>query len=187
MLRTFFKDKKDKKATAYLYAGLVGRARHPVFYRELGVPDTIDGRFDLILLHLFLVTHHLEMNLNEAALSRLLQEKMIDDMDRSLREMGVGDMSVGKKIKAMATAWFGRREAYGGALGAGKEQIEKAISLNVFRLDQEHPASNVLANYVIEMLDAFQGISPVDFRSAKFEWDELSLPEIVPNLRKNNE
>src|SRR5690349_8287815 len=84
-----------KPAAAALYRAVVGQARTPAFYVAYGVPDTLDGRFDLIALHMFLVLHRLKTDSLAANLSQALFDIMFDDMDRSLREMGVGDLGVG--------------------------------------------------------------------------------------------
>lgn len=119
-----------------LYRQAVEQARQPVFYRDLAVPDTVDGRFDLIVLHVILVLRRLEAaGQGTGALRRRLQEVLFDDMDRALREMGVGDLSVGKHVKNMAGAFFGRLDAYGQALdaAAGDAALADAVRRNIYR------------------------------------------------------
>ena len=89
-------------------------ARHPVAYAEWGVPDTLDGRFDMITLHTFLVLDRLKGE--DRAFRQELVDEFFRDMDRSLREMGVGDLSVGKKVRKMAEVFYGRLAAYDKAL-----------------------------------------------------------------------
>ena len=129
------RDAQDEVAQR-LYRRAVEQARQPVFYRDLAVPDTVDGRFDLIVLHVILVLRRLEAaGQDTGALRRRLQEVLFDDMDRALREMGVGDLSVGKQVKKMAEAFFGRLDAYGQALGAAAEDavLADAVRRNVYR------------------------------------------------------
>ena len=119
-----------------LYRQAVEQARQPAFYRDLAVPDTVDGRFDLIVLHVILVLRRLAAEGEDAApLGRRVQEVLFDDMDRALREMGVGDLSVGKQVKKMAEAFFGRLDAYGQALGAPAEDaaLADAVRRNIYR------------------------------------------------------
>jgi len=100
-----------------LYKTAVKQARAPVFYVDCGVPDTLDGRFDMIVLHVYLIMRSLKrFEQPGGELSQRLFDVMFADMDQSLREMGVGDLSVGKKIKVMASAFFGRTKAYDEAL-----------------------------------------------------------------------
>ena len=103
--------KKTDPAVHDLYASLVEKARDPAFYTALGVPDTVDGRFDMIVLHAMLVMRRVRGQ-GAAAETRgqELFDLMFKDMDQSLREMGVGDMGVGKHIKRMAQAFYGRAE-----------------------------------------------------------------------------
>jgi cytochrome b pre-mRNA-processing protein 3 len=115
-----------------LYDNVVRHARQARFYRDWGVPDTIDGRFDMIVLHLFLVLDRLQ---KEGQPHETLQQKLTDtffkDMDRSLREMGVGDLSVGKKVRKMAEACFGRLKAYAAAMPNGEVSFQEALSRNI--------------------------------------------------------
>ena len=112
------------------YEAIVAAARHPVFYAEWGVPDTVDGRFDMIALHAFLVLDRLKGTADR--FRQDLVDELFRDMDRSLREMGASDVSVGKKVRKMAEVFYGRIAAYDQALVAGPAQLEEAISRNVF-------------------------------------------------------
>src|SRR5579871_1265193 len=81
-----------------IYGMIVTQAREPLFYREVGVPDTVNGRFDLLLLHLWMVLKHLRPLSGGAELSQALFDRFCEDMDANLREMGVGDLKVPKKM-----------------------------------------------------------------------------------------
>ena len=113
-----------------LYAAIVAAARQPLFYAEWGVPDTVDGRFDMIVLHLYLVMDRLRPD--HLKFREGLSELFFSDMDRSIREMGAGDLSVGKKVRRMAEAFGGRVEAYENARMKGGQEIERALSRNVY-------------------------------------------------------
>ncbi len=89
------------------YAALVAKARNPFLFETCGIPDTLDGRYEAIIFHLFLETK----NATPSEKQRLM-EVFIEDMDRNLREMGVGDTGVGKRVKKMAAGLFGRLQAY---------------------------------------------------------------------------
>ncbi len=92
-------------ASQVLYERIVAAARQEVFYAQWAVPDTVDGRFDMIALHLFLVLDRLKGEGPAVeAFRQVLTDTFFQDMDRSLREMGVGDISVGKKVRKMAEA-----------------------------------------------------------------------------------
>ena len=118
-----------------LYGAAVAAARDPVFYAELGVPDTVDGRFDMVSLHVYLVVRRLGV-LPEPGpkLAQAVFDAMFSDMDVNLREMGVGDLSVGKRNRAMWEAFHGRAAAYQAALAAGDDgALEEALRRNVWR------------------------------------------------------
>ena len=87
------------------------------FYQALGVPDTLDGRFDLVALHVFLLVHRLQ-RAPGPALAQAVFDAMFSDMDNNLREIGVSDLSVGKRVRAMWEAFHGRSKAYASALEA---------------------------------------------------------------------
>lgn len=145
ILKRLFARRPDK--VEILYGAIVAAARQEKFYAEWGVPDTVDGRFDMISLHLFLVLDRLKEG---GAATQDLRQRLTDiffaDMDRSLREMGVGDLSVGKKVRRMAEAFYGRVTAYAAALEQGGD-VEAVLRRNIF-VDQ--PTQNVaaLANWV---------------------------------------
>ena len=125
--------RRQRDAAHRLYMAVVTRARDPLFYRELGVPDSLDGRFEMIALHAFLVMRRLKREGRAgAALSQALHDIMFADMDQSLRELGVGDLSVGRKVKAMARGLYGRIAAYEAGLAEGGDRLVAAIRRNVY-------------------------------------------------------
>jgi cytochrome b pre-mRNA-processing protein 3 len=116
----------------------VEQSRNPFFYTAAGVPDTLNGRFELILTHMFLVLQRLKeshggrFDAQESGFERLLIEVFMEDMDRSLREIGVGDLSVGRKMKAMANAFYGRLQAYELALRGNEEALHDSLRRNLY-------------------------------------------------------
>ena len=122
-----------------IYGTIVAQAREPLFYRDLGVPDTVDGRFDLILLHLWIVLRRLragESGMEPAqTLAQALFDRFCEDMDDNLREMGVGDLAVPKRMQAFGEAFYGRSRAYDqacdSALAEGAEPLARVICKNI--------------------------------------------------------
>lgn len=110
-----------------LYRACIAQARKPEFYHIFGIPDTVDGRFDLLLLHVFLVMQRLD----KPEARQQLFDLMFADMDLSLREMGVGDVSIGKKMKPMLAAFYGRSQAYQQAL-AGVVDLPATLQRNLY-------------------------------------------------------
>lgn len=124
---------KQQAHDAYLH--IVTQARRPVFYADWKVDDTVDGRFDVILLHLFLVIARLEAETVTPRIQdfiRILSEVFFADMDRSLREMGSSDTGVGIRIKKMAQAFYGRLKAYSDSMDDDAAFAE-ALKRNAYR------------------------------------------------------
>jgi cytochrome b pre-mRNA-processing protein 3 len=114
-----------------IYGMIVTQAREPLFYRDLGVPDTVNGRFDLLVLHLWLALRRLRSVEGGAEPSQMLFDRFCDDMDANLREMGVGDLAVPKRMQAFGEAFYGRAAAYDLALAAGAEPLAQALCKNI--------------------------------------------------------
>jgi cytochrome b pre-mRNA-processing protein 3 len=133
MILRLFRPRKDRARVRAIYAVIVAQARQPVFYAELGVPDTLEGRYDMLMLHAFLYMHRLKDETEPAkGVAQDVFDFLFSDMDRSLREMGVGDLSVPKKIKKMAQAFYGRAAAYDEALAKPGPDLAAAVQRNVF-------------------------------------------------------
>ncbi len=133
-----------ERAGFLLYGAAVAAARDPYLYTEIGVPDTLDGRFDAIGLHVFLVIRRLNREPEPGpALSQAVFDAMFADMDVNLREMGVGDMSVGKRNRAMWEAFHGRAAAYTAAWD-DDDALGAALGKNVWR-GAEPPAGAAAA------------------------------------------
>jgi len=130
----FRKTPEQNRAEA-LYLAAVTRAREPAFYERLAVPDTVEGRFDMIALHVFLILRRLKADRAETGtLAQALFDRMFLDMDENLREMGVGDLGVGKRVKKMAKAFYGRVAAYDAALAQdSRASLEAALHRNLYR------------------------------------------------------
>lgn len=135
---------------ARLYAAIVDAARRPGFYRGGGVPDTLDGRFELLVLHAYLVLRRLKGERGGGQVGQALFDAMFLDMDESLREIGVGDLSVGRRVKQMAKAFYGRIAAYDeGLAAAGPQPLEAALTRNLYGTLADAPAAlPVVADYV---------------------------------------
>lgn len=162
----------DRQAAHRLYIALVAQARQPFFYARWSVPDSVDGRFDLILLHVFLFTHRLrsEQAREMHHLAGAITDIFFDDMDRSLREMGVGDMSVGKKIKVMANAFNGRFMAYANAL-SDAEAFSFALTRNVYRNAKPDDAQvQALTHYAMAAWDGLNKQPAASLIQGEMAW-----------------
>ncbi|TNE60646.1 MAG: hypothetical protein EP335_18605 [Alphaproteobacteria bacterium] len=168
------KERQEKQQAYLLYRKLANQARVPAFYTDLAVEDNFDGRFDMILLHLFLLQNRLDAEgEGTVSLCRRVQEAMVSDLDRALRELGVGDMSIGKEMKKMGSAWFGRRQAYAAALRADSAAgaLEESIRRNVYR-DKPVEAKTLAAMvaYVQAAAKSLAACSLDDIKAVSFDY-----------------
>ena len=142
---------QHERAGFALYTTAVAAARDPWFYHALGVPDTLDGRFDLVALHAFLVIRRLQDAPEPGpGLAQAVFDAMFNDMDNNLREIGVSDLSVGKRVRAMWEALHGRAAAYSAAIqAANRTGLAMALARNVWRGVAPPGASDLLAGVVL--------------------------------------
>lgn len=132
--RALFGGKEGDDSPYLLYRQLVERARQPVFYLDFGVPDTVEGRFEMISLHAILTMRRLKHESPEAkAFGQKVFDVMFDDMDQAMREMGVSDLRVGKKIRALLESFFGRIAAYeDGLKSADDTMLREVLARNIY-------------------------------------------------------
>jgi cytochrome b pre-mRNA-processing protein 3 len=156
VLSTLFRRNSHQEPARRLYLTVVEQARRPEFYRDHGVPDTVDGRFDLIALHAFMVLHRLQRDHPDSAdLAQALFDIMFLDMDQSLREMGVGDLGVGRRIKDMVRGLYGRVAAYQEGLAAPGRGLQAALGRNLYGTVEADPAwLDDMAAYVRREVEA---------------------------------
>lgn len=134
MFERWFARRPPDDRSEEVYARIVAQARRPEFYAG-GVPDSLDGRFEMLALHLFLVLHRLIRERDDpacAALGQALADRVAADLDANLREMGAGDLGVGRRVKRMAGALYGRIAAYEAGIDGGEADLRGAIRRNLF-------------------------------------------------------
>jgi cytochrome b pre-mRNA-processing protein 3 len=144
-----FRRGADNSTIATLYGMIVTQARLPAFYADYRVPDTVEGRFDLIVLHLVLLLRRLAREDHPArGLGQRLFDTFCRDLDSNLREMGAGDLAVPKHMRRFGEAFYGRQAAYVAALDAADEwDFEKALARNIFQTSDIDDRAVRLARY----------------------------------------
>lgn len=178
MILKLFRSSSPAANIRDLYGAIVAQARQPAFYLEpgigegtgYGVPDTLEGRFDLLVLHLVLVLFQIGDRAGAApsagqtgaqgAAGRVIGQSLFDefcrDLDDNLREMGVGDLTVPKKMRGFAEAFYGRQTVYVAALAANdRRELENALARNIFDETKGGARPARLAAYVREVLSQF--------------------------------
>ncbi|WP_417481701.1 ubiquinol-cytochrome C chaperone family protein [Maricaulis sp.] len=159
MWPNWFRPRPEKAIGKALYASIVQAAREPALYGEGAVPDTLEGRLELILLHAALTIRSLRRDGGEPgrAVSQVVFDTMFEDFDIAMRELGLGDSAVGKKIRFMAEGFYGRAHSYDSALDAPEaEALEQVLSRNLLGSEDIDPRAAALADRVHTVLAALE-------------------------------
>lgn len=150
MLDRLFRPSPAREAGRALYAGLVEQSRAPALYQALATPDTVEGRFELYTLHLVLLLDRLNQAGAEAKdVSQALFDTYVKALDHALRELGVGDLSVGRKMRTLGEAFYGRVKNYHAAFEALPErQLLRDLLTRTVYAGVEAPPIEALTDYV---------------------------------------
>ncbi len=164
-----FRNPPEGGAAMALYGAVVAQSRRPEFFEKSGVPDTVDGRFDMIVVHAFLLLRRLKEEKGKVDnLPQVFFDTMFADMDRSLREMGAGDLGVARRVKAMATSFYGRVAAYERGLSGPAGELEDALARNLYGTIQGDPAHiAAMAAYIRRETQGLERQSGADLMSGR--------------------
>jgi cytochrome b pre-mRNA-processing protein 3 len=159
MIFQFFRRTRDDPSIASLYGTIVAQARAEALYQRFGVPDTVNGRLEMVLLHVILLLRRLNEEPNDAPAGAPLGQAVFDlfcqDMDDNLREMGVGDLAVPKEMQRIGEAFYGRQAAYNAALASSDPQaLIEVLKRNVL---EGGGGAEALARYVRTIARALAG------------------------------
>lgn len=173
-LKRLLRRSKTADDSAILYGAIVAQARLPAFYRVFAVPDTLEGRFALLGLHLFAVLHRLRSGGAEARdLAQSLMDRFIRDMETVLREQGVSDLKIPKTMRRLAGANLARLQAYEEALGQGREALAAEVAAALPMADDEaRIAADRLAAYVEVMVISMEKVPLASLREG-----EVAFPD----------
>jgi cytochrome b pre-mRNA-processing protein 3 len=168
------------------YWRVVEQARQPIFFTSYGVPDTLDGRFELICLHAFLYLYRLKAERPRARrLCQLFFDRMFMDLDRALREMGTGDLSVGSQVKRMAQAFYGRIRAYERGLASDDSALSAALARNVFgTVPGRAQSPGAMAGYVRDAVRELGAQAAAELLAGRvvFEVPAPVTPGVAPSV-----
>ena len=173
MIFNLFARKPRSPSPDALYGRIMAAARQPrLFLGRYGAPDTLEGRFDLLVLHLFPVVRRLaDMAPPAPDLAQALSGQAFLALDRALREMGVGDLAVPKRMKKLGSDYNGRTQAYAAALPGGEDALAAAIARNVHgSADPER--GRALARYMLAVVAALEGVSCADFEAGRIAFPD---------------
>ena len=152
-----------------IYGMIVAQAREPLFYQALAVPDTVNGRFDMVVLHLWMVLRQAKRLGDDAGLAQALFDHFCSDMDHNLRELGTGDLAVPKRMREFGEAFYGRSAAYDLALAAGEGQLAQALCKNIYN-GRELDKARRLAAYVGQALSALAVLDETTLPGASWQF-----------------
>jgi len=172
MFGVFRRRAQERQTVAGLYAAVVEQARVPVFYADLGVPDTVDGRFDLLVMHIWMVMHRLDAEAESGRIKQDLFDTMFGHLDLTVREMGAQDLGVGRRIKRMAEGFHGRGNAFRDAwLADDPALLREALARNVFgKATPRADAVTHLAAYVRTSMERLSATPSADLMAGRIDW-----------------
>lgn len=175
MFKTLLRRRPLERQALDLYALAVEQARQPDFYTQLGVSDRIDSRFEIYTLHVLLLYVRLRQeNGRGAELAQKLFDQYVSALDNALRELGVGDVSVGKKMRKLGEALYGRMASYEKALSDNDaDALQVAIARNVYEIDNVETAA-ALTRYAVESNALLAGQTMADVERAP-KWAQIVL------------
>jgi cytochrome b pre-mRNA-processing protein 3 len=168
--------RRRKPNAGELYGAIVAQARLPVFYQGFGIPDTLDGRFAVLAAHLFVVLQKLqESGEAGASIAQALADRFSEDMETVLRELGVGDMGVPKKMRKLARSSATLLQAYGEAFAAGEDSFAATIAASL-PLDGEkaEAAGRRLAPYLRAAARRLEGQDLASLQAGRVEFPEVA-------------
>ena len=180
MLKWFHARRQRRDVAAKLYSDVVAQARSPAFYLSLGVPDSMLGRFEMICLHSFLLFRRLGKTDNAGKeLAQTTHDLMFADFDRTLREQGIGDMGIGKRVKKLARNLYGRIAAYETGLAGGATDLSDALRRNLYA--SATVSDDQVATMIAYMQDAARELD------TQLTADIMSGRVVFPQITENPE
>ena len=184
MIFSLFRRDQRPDTISTLYGMIVAQARLPVFYRDYSVADTVNGRFDLIVLHLALVLNRMTEGGQLHSLGQGIFDRFCEDMDHNLREMGIGDLKVPKEMKRMGEAFYGRSQAYLAAIAAGdnRRALISALARNIYGgAPSALDAAPRLAAYMLEAVRDLKNQDMAAFAASQLRFpDPAAIPAVEP-------
>jgi cytochrome b pre-mRNA-processing protein 3 len=175
VFQSLFRQRKPKVVGRRLYESVVAQARQPAFYTAFGVPDTNEGRFELYSLHVILLLHRLKGQGPEAAeTAQALFDTFLSWLDHALREIGVGDLSVARKMRNLGEAFYGRAKAYDASLPGEGDDLEALIERTVFEGAPAHGESEALAAYVRDAAAALAAQPLAAILEGQADWPKMA-------------
>lgn len=176
MALRLFRRAGNERVIEALHDAVVAGARRPGLFLRLGVPDTPFGRIESVMLHAFLVVRRLRaLPPPSPDLAQDLVDRMFADFDRAFRQIGIGDVSVPKKMKALGGDWLGRLDAYAGPLDRrDQDALAAALARNVLSRDGETELARPLARHVFACEERLAGMNWAALEAGAIDWPSIA-------------
>jgi cytochrome b pre-mRNA-processing protein 3 len=170
--------RRKEKVAEKLYGAIVAQARLPLFYQEFGVPDTLEGRYLILSLNLFAVLHRLKVKGEGGQAAGLIQElvdRFKEDMETVLRELGVSDLRIPKKMRGLAASSAGLLQAYEKALAKGDGTLAETIA-DALPLEGEEAkaAGTHFAHYLMECVRSLENEPDAELLAGEVRFPEVA-------------
>ncbi len=172
MINRLFKRKPTVGTPHQIYGGLMTHARNRVFYEHFGVPDSVMGRFDMLAMHVYMLTRRLAQENKPVAreLSQDVFDLFVGDIERALRQIGIGDTTVPKRKKRLVHSFYAQIEDFDPLLETSdKSELANSVARRYFK-DAENGNPSALADYMIETANHLNQISLDKFLAGKSDW-----------------
>ncbi len=176
MLRRWFAPRPATVTGRKLFASLSAQARNPALYREGEAPDTPEGRFEVYVMHVVLVLHRLKGQGPQAGeISQAVFDTFLHNLDEGLRDLGVGDLSVGKKMRKLGEAIYGRVKGYDVALASlpDRATLQALVGRTLFGRD-DAPQAAAFARYAAVASERLAAESLEQLYQGQFQWPEFA-------------
>lgn len=183
VLLTFWSKRKlNYRSATEVYQGLVQASRGRFLFEVVGVPDNPQGRFESLILHMFLFQRRLGAIESGGLLAQALMDTMSDDLDRSIREMGVGDLRVGKNVKSLFKMVHQRFQLYEGSLdNPGQMAASLGVVFSVGAQTQKSVEINLLNMYLASFARKLNEYSDTDIVEASFSFPDFQSSDLSKN------
>ena len=168
----FFGRGTHSRTIEAVYGAIVAQARAPAIYREFGIPDTLEARFEVLILHLSIVLDRLAAEPAVREIGQGVFDRFCQDMDDHMREMGVGDLAVPKKMRGVADAFYGRREAYRLAVES-EDALIASLTRNVYA-GVDAGNARELARYILAAKAGLARLSASDAMAGRLVWQNIA-------------
>ena len=180
MLRSLKRRAQFQRKAGEIYGAIVTQARQPAFYARLGIPDTPTGRYEMVVVHLFLMLERLRgEGPYSGPLAQGLVDAFVEDMDDSLRELGTGDVGVPRRVRRAAAGFYERSKDYREAMATGGRALELALARHLQAPEDTDARIGAFADYVRAVAASLAGQQVAELIEGRLYFPDPSAPAMT--------